>query len=154
MFIYFYENQIITDGQGVRLRLQEPLKAGKMLVPRNTLIIGTAKLQGERLEITVSSLEYNGNIIPVELTVYDVDGQKGIFIPGSMEGDAMREALGNMGSGLGTSISFAQSAGQQIAMDLTRGAMQGASTYLGKKLRQVKIKLKAGHQVLLLAKEK
>ncbi|MDD3210864.1 conjugative transposon protein TraM [Bacteroides graminisolvens] len=149
-----YENQVITDGQGVRLRLEEPLQAGKMLVPRNTLIIGTAKLQGERLEITVSSLEYNGNIIPVELTVYDVDGQKGIFIPGSMEGDAMREALGNMGSGLGTSISFAQSAGQQIAMDLTRGAMQGASTYLGKKLRQVKIKLKAGHQVLLLAKEK
>lgn len=149
-----YENQVITDGQGVRLRLQEPLNAGKMLVPRNTLITGTAKLQGERLEIIVSSLEYNGNIIPVELTVYDVDGQKGLFIPSSMEGDAMRESLGNMGSGLGTSISFAQSAGQQIAMDLARGAMQGASTYLGKKLRQVKIRLKAGHQVLLLAKEK
>ena len=45
-----------------------------------------------------------------------MDGLPGLFVPGSMEGDAARETMGNIGSGLGTSISFAQSAGQQIAM--------------------------------------
>ena len=149
-----YQIQVITDGQVVKLRLLEPLQAGKVLVPENALVSGISKLQGERLEIQVSSLEYRGNIIPVELTVYDMDGLPGLFVPGSMEGDAARETMGNIGSGLGTSISFAQSAGQQIAMDLTRGVMQGASTYLGKKLRQVKIRLKAGHQLYLVAKEK
>jgi conjugative transposon TraM protein len=149
-----YQTQVITDGQVVKLRLLESLQAGKVLIPENALVSGISKLQGERLEIQVSSLEYHGNIIPVELTVYDMDGQAGLFVPGSMEGDAARETMGNIGSGLGTSISFAQSAGQQIAMDLTRGVMQGASTYLGKKLRQVKIRLKAGHQLYLVAKEK
>ena len=149
-----YQTQVIADGQVVKLRLLEPLQAGKMLVPENALVSGISKLQGERLDIQVSSLEYRGNIIPVELTVYDMDGLPGLFVPGSMEGDAARETMGNIGSGLGTSISFAQSAGQQIAMDLTRGVMQGASTYLGKKLRQVKIRLKAGHQLYLVAKEK
>jgi len=149
-----YQTQVITDGQVVKLRLLEPLQAGKMLIPENALVSGISKLQGERLEIQVSSLEYCGNIIPVQLTVYDMDGLSGLSVPGSMEGDAARETMGNIGSGLGTSISFAQSAGQQIAMDLTRGVIQGASTYLGKKLRQVKIRLKAGHQLYLVAKEK
>lgn len=149
-----YQTQVITDGQVVKLRLLEPLQAGKVLVPENALVSGLSKLQGERLDIQISSLEYHGNIIPVQLTVYDMDGLPGLFVPGSMEGDAARETMGNIGSGLGTSISFAQSAGQQIAMDLTRGVMQGASTYLGKKLRQVKIRLKAGHQLYLVAKEK
>jgi len=149
-----YQTQVITDGQVVKLRLLESFQVGKVLVPENALVSGISKLQGERLDIQVSSLEYRGNIIPVELTVYDMDGLPGLFIPGSMEGDAARETMGNIGSGLGTSISFAQSAGQQIAMDLTRGVMQGASTYLGKKIRQVKIRLKAGHQLYLVAKEK
>ena len=39
------------------------------------------KIQGERLDIEITSLEYDGTIIPVELAVYDTDGQPGIFIP-------------------------------------------------------------------------
>lgn len=147
---YIYGNQVITDGQGVRLRLQEPLQAGKMLVPRNTLITGTAKLQGERLEIIVSSLEYNGNIIPVELTVYDVDGQKGLFVPGSMELNAVKEVAANMGAGLGTSISITnQSAGDQLLSELGKGAIQGTSQYIAKKMRVMKVNLKAGYKLLL-----
>ena len=56
-------------------------------------------------------------------------------------------------SGLGTSISFTQNAGQQVAMDVTRGLMQGASGYLAKKFRTVKVKLKAGYRVMLYAKQ-
>ena len=54
---------------------------------------------------------------------------------------------------LGTSISFAQSAGQQVAMDVTRGLLQGTSGYLAKKFRTVKVKLKAGYRVMLYAKQ-
>ena len=90
-------------------------------MPKNTLVAGTAKVQGERLDILVSSIEYAGNIIPVELAVFDTDGQKGLSVPSSMEQEAFNEAMANIGSGLGTSISFAQSAGQQVAMDVTRG---------------------------------
>lgn len=67
------------DGQTVKLRLLEPLQAGNVIVPKNSLVSGSAKVQGERLDILVSSLEYAGNIIPVELAVYDSDGQKGAF---------------------------------------------------------------------------
>ncbi|MBT9917328.1 conjugative transposon protein TraM, partial [Bacteroides salyersiae] len=125
-----HQDQTLVDGQAVKLRLLEPMQAGNIVVPKNTLVAGTAKVQGERLDILVSSIEYAGNIIPVELAVFDTDGQKGLSVPSSMEQEAFNEAMANIGSGLGTSISFAQSAGQQVAMDVTRGLLQGTSGYL------------------------
>lgn len=148
-----HQDQTIMDGQTVKLRLLEPLQAGNLVIPQNTLVSGTGKVQGERLDIVVSSIEYRGNLLPVELAVYDSDGQKGLSVPSSLEQEAAKEALANIGGGLGTSISFAQSAGQQIAMDLTRGVMQGGSQYLAKKFRTVKVHLKAGYELMLYAKE-
>ena len=148
-----HQDQTLTDGQAVKLRLLEPMQAGNIVVPKNTLVAGTAKVQGERLDKLVSSIEYAGNIIPVELAVFDTDGQKGLSVPSSMEQEAFNEAMANIGSGLGTSISFAQSAGQQVAMDVTRGLLQGTSGYLAKKFRTVKVKLKAGYKVMLYAKQ-
>ncbi len=148
-----HQDQTLTDGQAVKLRLLEPMQAGNIVVPKNTLVAGTAKVQGERLDILVSSIEYAGNIIPVELAVFDTDGQKGLSVPSSMEQEAFNEAMANIGSGLGTSISFARSAGQQVAMDVTRGLLQGTSGYLAKKFRTVKVKLKAGYKVMLYAKQ-
>ena len=148
-----HQDQTLIDGQSVKLRLLEPMQAGNIIVPKNTVLSGAAKVQGERLDITVSSIEHAGNIIPVELAVFDTDGQKGLSVPSSMEQEAFNEAMANIGSGLGTSISFTQNAGQQVAMDVTRGLMQGASGYLAKKFRTVKVKLKAGYKVMLYAKE-
>ena len=148
-----HQDQTLTDGQAVKLRLLEPMQAGNIVVPKNTLVAGTAKVQGERLDILVSSIEHAGNIIPVELAVFDTDGQKGLSVPSSMEQEAFNEAMANIGSGLGTSISFARSAGQQVAMDVTRGLLQGTSGYLAKKFRTVKVKLKAGYKVMLYAKQ-
>ena len=148
-----HQDQTLVDGQAVKLRLLEPMQAGNIVVPKNTLVAGTAKVQGERLDILVSSIEYAGNIISVELAVFDTDGQKGLSVPSSMEQEAFNEAMANIGSGLGTSISFAQSAGQQVAMDVTRGLLQGTSGYLAKKFRTVKVKLKAGYKVMLYAKQ-
>ena len=148
-----HQDQTLTDGQAVKLRLLEPIQAGNIVVPKNTLVAGTAKVQGERLDILVSSIEYAGNIIPVELAVFDTDGQKGLSVPSSMEQEAFNEAMANIGSGLGTSISFARSAGQQVAMDVTRGLLQGTSGYLAKKFRTVKVKLKARYKVMLYAKQ-
>ena len=148
-----HQDQTIMDGQTVKLRLLEPLQAGNLVIPQNTIVSGTGKVQGERLDIEVSSIEYRGNLLPVELAVYDSDGIKGLSVPSSLEQEAAKEAMANIGAGLGTSISFSQSAGQQVAMDLTRGLLQGGSQYLSKKFRTVKVHLKAGYNLMLYAKE-
>ena len=142
-------DQTITNGQGVRLRITEPMWIGNRLIPRNTTIVGAARLQGERLEIEISSVECEGSVYDVELQVYDSDGQEGINIPNSMESDALHEIGANMGSTMGSSINISTNTGAQIASDVGRGLINGVSQYLTKKMRTVKVHLKAGYRVML-----
>ena len=144
-----HTRQTVTDGQTVRFRLLEPMLVSGREIPRNTSVVGVAKIQGERLNVLISSLEYHGNIIPVELAVYDTDGQAGIFIPGSMERSAAKEIVAGMGTSAGSSMNFSTDAGAQLAADLGKGLIQGTSQYFAKKMRTVKVHLKAGYKVLL-----
>ena len=145
--------QSVTDGQAVKLRLLEPMAVADRIIPRNAALVGAARIQGERLGITITSLEYEGMVIPVELSVYDTDGQPGIFIPNSMELDAVKEVAANMGGSLGSSINISTDAGAQLASDLGKGLIQGTSQYIAKKMRTVKVHLKAGYKVMLYQDE-
>ena len=152
--ICVHGDQTVLNGQSVRLRLLEPMRAGNTLLPRNTLVTGTGRIQGDRLGIGIVSLEYGGLIIPVELTVYDSDGQEGIYIPNSAEVSAAKEVAANLGQNLGTSISITnQSAGDQLLSELGKGAIQGVSQYVSKKLREEKVHLKSGYTLMLSQKK-
>ena len=142
-------NQSVVDGESVKLRTVEPMWVGNRLIPRNTTIVGSARVQGERLEIEITSIECEGSIYEVELQVYDSDGQEGINIPQSMESDALHEIGANMGSTMGSSVNISTNTGAQIASDVGRGLINGVSQYLTKKLRTVKVHLKAGYRVML-----
>lgn len=146
-------NQSVTNGQSVKLRTTEPMWIGNRLIPRNTNIVGAARLQDERLEIEITSVETNGSIYEVEMKVYDSDGQEGINIPNSMESDALHEIGANMGSTMGSSINISTDAGAQIASDVGRGLINGVSQYLTKKMRTIKVHLKSGYKVMLYQPE-
>ena len=103
------------------------------------------------MAVTVNSIESGGNILPVELVAYDMDGQEGLFVPNTAERTAMKEAAANIGGSFGTSISFARSASQQLVMDVTRGVLGGGSQYLATKMREVKVVVKANYQLLLIS---
>jgi conjugative transposon TraM protein len=148
-----HDNLTVRDGQSVQLRLLEAMQVGATIIPRNTVLSGAAKIQGERLGITVRSLEYRGIIVPVDLTVYDADGQQGVFIPNLQDLNAAKEVLANMGTSAGTSINLSDDAGEQFVADMGRNLIQGVSQFTSKKLREVKVKLKAGYRVFLISEE-
>lgn len=147
-----YRTVTLSNGKELQLRLLEPMRAGDILIPAHTILVGSAKLGGERLHITISSIQYADNVIPVELEVYDIDGVQGVFVPNSAEINAAKEIAANMGASTGSNITIGGNAGSQLAADLGRNAMQGISQYIGKKMREVKVTLKAGYRVLLLPK--
>lgn len=147
------EDQIVTTGARIKLRLLEPLQVGTMLIPANTPLYGSVRIEGQRMTVSVSSIESGSNILPVELAAHDMDGQAGLFVPNTAERTAMKEAAANIGAGFGTSISFTSSAAQQLAMDLTRGVLSGGSQYLATKMREVKVAVKANYQLLLISKK-
>ena len=148
-----YGYQTVTDGQTVRLRLLEPMAVEERIIPKGSIIVGATKIQGERLCINITSIENGRMIIPIEFSVYDTDGQEGIFIPNSMEVSAAKEVAANMGGSMGSSINISSDAKAQLASDIGKGLIQGTSQYVAKKMRTVKVHLKAGYQVLLYQKE-
>mgnify|MGYP000987946007 CR=1 FL=1 len=148
-----HEAQTVVGETGVRLRLLEPAQTPQRTIPKGTIITANAKFQNGRLQLKVTSVELEGNIMPVDITIYDLDGQQGLYVPYSPEMNALTEMAGNMSQTGGTSIMLTQNAGQQVAADLSRGVVQGISGYFAKKVRTPKVMLKAGHQVFLVSKQ-
>ena len=147
------ETQVIVSDTGVKLRLMESAQTSGRIIPEGTLVTAIAKLQAGRLQLKITSIESEGSIIPVDLTIYDLDGQQGLYIPYSPEMNAASEMAANMSQTSGSSLMLTQSAGQQVAADLSRGVVQGISGYFSKKARTPKVTLKAGHQVFLVSKK-
>lgn len=147
------QTQVIRAGSTVQLRLLEAVRIDDTVIPRNTPLYGLATISGMRLQVTVSSVEYGGRIFAVEAVAYDLDGQPGLNVPNSRERTALKEALASVGQTAGTSVNVTRSAGQQVLSELARGGLQASSQYVAGKLREVKITLKANHQLLLISKE-
>lgn len=147
------EEQILVGEAGVRLRLLEAARTPNRVIPAGTIVTAMGKFQSGRLQLKINSIEFEGNIIPVDITIYDVDGQAGLYVPFSPEMNALTEMAGNMSQTSGQSIMLTQSAGQQIGADLSRGVVQGISGYFAKKVKTPKVTIKAGHQVFLVSKK-
>jgi conjugative transposon TraM protein len=148
-----HEAQTVVGEMGVRLRLLEAAQTPQHTIPKGTIVTANAKFQNGRLQLKVTSIELEGNIIPVDITIYDLDGQQGLYVPYSPEMNALTEMAGNMSQTGGTSVMLTQNAGQQVAADLSRGVVQGISGYFAKKVRTPKVALKAGYQVFLVSKK-
>lgn len=142
----------LTSGKELQIRLLEPMIAGNIRIPANTILVGACRIGNERMEVTINSIQYAGNIIPVELQVYDLDGQRGISVPGNDEINAAKEIASQMAQSAGSSITITDDAGSQFAADMGKSLIQGASQYVSKKMSVVKVTLKANYQLLLLPK--
>ncbi|WP_418122949.1 conjugative transposon protein TraM [Chryseobacterium sp. PTM-20240506] len=147
-----YETKTIVNESTLFIRLIEALQLGRTELPPGSLLIASGKFQGGRLQLTISSIQYKGSVYPVEINIYDNDGQLGLYVPYSPEQNAVSDVVANMSQTSGANIMMTQSAGQQVAADLSRGVVQGLSGYFQKRVRQLKVTVKAGHQVLLVPK--
>lgn len=147
------ETQTITDETAIKLRLLEPAKMPGHRIPEGAVLTAHSKFQNGRVQLKISFIEMEGYISAVDITVHDLDGQPGLYVPYSPEMNTLSEMASNMSQTSGTSIMMTRSAGQQIAGDLSRGVIQGITGYLTKKIRTPKVTLKAGHQVLLVSKK-
>jgi conjugative transposon TraM protein len=139
-----HETQTIVDGSLVKLRLMADMLLQDVLIPRNAFLYGTASLKGERLIVKIANIKFRSSIFPVELSVYDMDGIEGIYIPGAISRDVGKASADRSIQSLGLS-GVTDSWGLQAA-EMGIGA---AKSLIGKKVKLVKAVVKAGYQVLL-----
>ena len=87
----FVRDEKLRSGQRVTLRLLEELAVDGVVVPANTHLQAICKI-GERLELSVRSLDLGGRIVPLLLEAYDSDGLPGIYCPETSAAKNARKA--------------------------------------------------------------
>lgn len=136
--------QRIQNGSVVKLELRSAVLVNGILLPIGTHVFGVASLAGERLMVHIPSIRYQQHLVPVSLTVYDMDGLEGIYVPGSITRDVLKATADNAVQATGT-------AGFDLSLS-TRVAAAGigaAKSLLSRKVKQVQVTMPAGYQVLL-----
>lgn len=139
-----HETQTIVNGSTIKLRLSNDILIQEVPIAKNSFLYGMASLKGERLEIKITAIKQGNSIFPVELSVYDMDGIEGIYIPGAISRDVAKASADRSIQTLGvTSLDDswrAQAAGMGI---------EAAKSLMSKKVKLIKVVVKAGYQVLL-----
>lgn len=87
----FVRDEKLKKGQRVSLRLLEDYTDGGVRIPANTHLQAICDI-GDRLQLSVRSLELGGRIVPLALEAYDTDGLKGIYCPETSSSRASRKA--------------------------------------------------------------
>jgi conjugative transposon TraM protein len=139
-----HETQTLVDGSTVKLRLVNDLFYNGVRIAKDNFLLRTASLKGERLNVKINSIRYNNSIFPVELSVYDMDGLNGIYIPGAITRDVAKQSADRSMQTLGLTTLDpswqAQAAGAGI---------EAAKTLFSRKVKLIKVQVKAGYKVLL-----
>lgn len=139
-----HETQTIVDGSTVKLRLVNDVFINGVRIPKDNFLFGIASLRGERLSIKINSVRFGNSLFPVELSVYDMDGLDGIYIPGAITRDVAKQSADRSMQTIGLT-SLDPSWGAQAAS----AGIEAAKTLFSRKVKLIKVTVKAGYQVLL-----
>jgi conjugative transposon TraM protein len=139
-----HEDQTLVTGAVIKLRLLDGIYVNGKMIPKGSFVYGTCALNNERLEIKITSIRYLNNILPVALAVYDLDGMEGLYVPGSIGRDAAKNGVGDAVQSMQL-MSMDQSVGTQAAS----AGVEAAKGLFNHKVKQIKVKVKAGYEVLL-----
>ena len=137
-------NQKVVDGASVKLLLVDSVSIHGMSLASGQELYGLCRVTNQRLLLTIKKVRLGTSIIPVDLTVFDLDGMEGIRAKDAVTQDAMR-------SGAERAVQSLQlmSMDPSLVTQAADAGMEAAKSLFSRKVRRIKVKLKAGYPVLL-----
>ncbi len=138
------DNQKAYQGSAIKLRLLDTIHIKGLIIPKGQLIFGSCQIVNQRLLLNIKTVRLGTSILPVDLTVYDMDSMPGINVPDAQLQDAVR-------SGSDNAIQNVQflPVDQTMTTQLAGAGVEAAKGLFAKKVKRIKIKLIANYPVLL-----
>lgn len=137
-------NQKVAPGGVVKLRLQDTIRVNGIIIPKSQTVFGSCTITNQRLLLDIRNIRLGTAIIPVNLTMFSLDGMAGIAAPEAELG----EAAGSGANGALESMQFL-SMDNSLSTQAATAGISAAKGLLGKKVRKIRVKLKGGETVLL-----
>lgn len=142
-----YGNQTLVSGAVIKLALLQDISLSGVTIPRNTFVFGKCSLSGERLSVEINSIQLNSSIYPVALTVYDVDGLEGIYVPGAIARDAAKKSSNETLQDVQLNT-----LDPSLEVQAASAGIEAAKGMLTKKTRLIQVTAKAGYKVFIVNK--
>ncbi len=139
-----HDTQELVAGSTVKMRLMSDVYINGRLIPKGQFIYGTCAITGERLTIEINSIRDDNSLFPVSLSAYDMDGLEGIYIPGAITRDVAKQSSDQAMQSM-QFLTMDQSLGAQAAS----AGLQAAKGLFSKKMKLIRITVKAGYKILL-----
>jgi conjugative transposon TraM protein len=142
------ENVTGYAGSRLRLKLLEDIKAGNNLIKKGTYLFALVSgFTEQRVTLSVTSILYDGKILPVKLDIYDMDGLPGLYVPSSAFRDFTKDLGGNSVQGVTIDGSSGNS---QFIMSSLDKVFQSTSSAIADLIRKNKAKLKYNSYLYLI----
>lgn len=138
------ENTILVNNAVIKLRLATDIYINGVLIPKNNMVSGLVSLENELLQVEINSIRYNNSLFLVKLEVYDMDGLAGIYIPGAISRDVAKQSADNS-----LQLMELTTLDPSLKAQAAAAGINTVKSMLSKKVKQVKVMVKAGYRVLL-----
>ena len=138
------QDQTLVTGETLALRIMDSVRMDGRVVPTGELVYGTVSLNNDRLLVHIGALREGRSLYKTDWQVFDLDGLEGIHIPGVLGRDVAKQSADQGVNSLNV-MNLDPSLGAQVA----GAGIQAAKSFLGRKVRQVRVTVRGGYQVLL-----
>ena len=142
-----------VDGTRVRLRLLDDVTIDDVPLQKGTYLYATMSgFSKQRVNGTVSSVMVKDDIVKINLSIYDTDGMKGLYVPESQ----FRETVKDIGgSALSSTINTTEGMDRdnsvtQWASNAIRQATSRTTQAISKLIKKNRVRLKYGTKVYLV----
>lgn len=136
-----HSDQTVKNGSTVKIRLLEDFYVEEQKIPKNTFVYGVTRFTNERVDIVISSIRQENNIISFTKSVFDRDGLKGLYFPENA-GNEMSKEIGS--DAIDEAYDIATSGAGAIGSVLSAG-----KSVLKRKNTERKVNLKANYKIYL-----
>ena len=133
-------------GSRIRFRLLEDIFVGNKKIDKGSILYGQISgFSMQRVDLKIVSVFTKGEILPVNLSIYDIDGMKGLYVPESVFRDMIREMGSN--SVQGTQMDMG---GQGFFTSIGSKLFTSTSKSIANLIKTNKAKLKYNSYVFLI----
>jgi len=139
-------------GSRIRIRLLEDIKIGRHLVKKSTYLYALINgFSEQRVTMQIVSVMYQNRVLPISLSIYDLDGMEGLYVPAS----AFREFSKDLGATTmqGMNMQGNASNQQEFFMSALERTVQSTSSAIAKAIRKNRAKFKYNTFVYLIDKQ-
>jgi conjugative transposon TraM protein len=139
----------------IRLRLLEDIMAGGTLIKKGAYLYALISgFGGQRVSLSVKSILYENQELPVRLDIYDLDGLKGLYVPQSAFRDFTKDASNNTIQGVSIADNGTGSAASQLLMSTTDKIFESTSSAIAGAIRKDKARIKYNSYIYLIDSQK